>query len=775
MEVSIAIHTLLFNFQILQGYAYEIHMPVPYTVKRIGNCHKCIQRFVQHANFTYDLRDSKIPAASVSLEMFADVTDDIPFSFIQQSCIRPADACITITQNTYGSEEQRKLVHILRERIRNSDKRNDGLNKVQLSDVHIGDKESRDKSKNALKKVRLFGVDISVEGEKEADAYASDNMSKEAQSQGANLDGVVDNDERNAASQDAPNYSPSVKDNACKGAQVLSANLDGIASSDRSKHASNNLFILGADSRRKRSKRECNDDSKISRVDGASVQKKLKLSTYCLLLKVNLFELWIHACLQCLSPGGEDERYLISKPSSVSHQWALRHTSPESPHNTAQKCSASCGTIRWGSETSCLVARLYSTAQVDSAPGLAGYHYFQLNVDYLPRNKDGCLSCVRSTVTPLVEHTEGASNFFGLTNQTVSLSKFAETCVVKDAVCKTFRETKKQISAHLSNFVLLSPGEHGVGESCSTSPQKKWSTPYQCLHFMSHSRYPVDIYRYPVDLTSAKSMDESFFSPCLNCLLKDIGNDDIYTTLKSLIQSFQPTSPTSSLVFFSKAIYVQELAVQCEVSCEWVSGLSSEMCNYLVNMIATKRTRNNSAEVRVKASTSSSAESSKKTERHCNNVCQEYHISASSHVFLPSSRKGKTNVHDAIQRLSNSSPTGSVWFIQFEKGESEKGQVFRNMALCIATVSNAYVISSVSWYVLVSRLDFTHLDTVCELSNDIEVSGYESMDLGFDPHPLKFSCITHSLGFTLQSVPRDILRSRLGRTHPSIKLINKGK
>lgn len=442
---------------------------------------------------------------------------------------------------------------------------------------------------------------------------------------------------------------------------------------------------------------------------------------------------------------------MISKASTASHRWVVRYTTADSPIATMKKCSQMCGAIGWGSEADCLVAELYTMTQVDSVPysdGLEGFSFTKSVVAYLPDNKDLCLSCLLSAVSPSVIHIESRGTFSVFTTKTLSQSAFTETFDARSGVCKIIKESAMKISKKLPNFLLLSPAGQGTGTSIL---QDEWTTPYHCIHYTASPTEYENVSEYSKEMEKELSRNDVYSSNCLYCLLQKISATYPYAS----VHSFQPTSHFNSLIFLTKAIHVHAMRIACQHNCKWVTGLSDTMCKFLSSMVGTRRTSGPD----VARSTSSKASTSTETSLY-------YGIAEGRYNSM-------TNIRAAVKRLGDKSSNDFVWFIQFEMGEYEKREALKDLILCIAAVSSVYVLSTKSWYILTSRFDYIHVDALCELPSDINVIVSKKLKIGFNPQPLRFSVITSTLGFSEKNPPRDFIRSNLKRTRFLLSVVGK--
>nr|CCA22690.1 AlNc14C164G7839 [Albugo laibachii Nc14] len=71
--------------------AYKISTAIPDYYQNAVACRKCIERFAPHGNFTFDFFYKSISELETNqkydkVEMFADITNDIPFAHVSKSC-----------------------------------------------------------------------------------------------------------------------------------------------------------------------------------------------------------------------------------------------------------------------------------------------------------------------------------------------------------------------------------------------------------------------------------------------------------------------------------------------------------------------------------------------------------------------------------------------------------------------------------------------------------------------------------------------------------------
>lgn len=157
---------------------------------------------------------------------------------------------------------------------------------------------------------------------------------------------------------------------------------------------------------------------------------------------------------------------------------------------------------------------------------------------------------------------------------------------------------------------------------------------------------------------------------------------------------------------------MQTFAIRCVRLCKLFTGLSKGICEYLQDI-----------------------------EKHSSE-----HNSPSDHTLQPLSEPTRTNTKTAfikaISHLKSEPSDGFIWFLQFEiMGEGKSDGSFKNVAFYIAAVSNTYVVSTVSGYILTSRFDSTHVLRVCENVKISKIIFYEKLKMDFDSQPLSFAAI----------------------------------
>lgn len=531
-------------FQGLNTGAYRISTAVQKNHERLSTCHRCIQHFVPYANFTYgaikdDENDAKKESKSGILRMYADITDDIPFTYIEQSCNRGRKICSKLISNPddFVPEEDKKLVNILRKTVR----------------------MGRDESSEAPRGIRLFGFDLNI----------------------------------------------------------------------RVSDAANNREIRssGLDSR-----------------------------TYCLLLRKNIPELWILGCLRCLAPGDNDERYLISNPSTRNHQWVLRYTTIETQEDIMHRCGNSCGTIGWGSEIHWLVRHLYTSTQ--------------------------------------------------------------------------------GVSSYISSFVYHNTElfQHTIRQSGTTSSIQKWSSLYHCVHH-SFSTKSRSEYEDLVYTSNKKKSEVRGMTTCSRCLMSTVD----WVVIKKALENFRLTSKRSALLFFSSPLDVQTFAIRCVKLCKFFNGLSENVCHFLreIEKLLPKDKAPSVTESRIFDGAA---------QRH-SSLMTDHSLSP-----LPIQTNAEATLISAISHLESDPSEDSVWFFEFDITDGEKDGAFRKLAFCIAAVSNTYVLSSVSGYILTGRFEYSHVMRVCENRKISKVIHYRKLKVGFDLQPLNFEVVATILDLTTKGV-----------------------
>lgn len=633
MRISTAVPILLNAFEMLQICAYPVQVTTLYDYRKFANCRKCLERFIPHADFTYNLlpEDDSQASSSLNLKMIADIADAIPIALITSTC-QGSDLCLNI------------------------------------------------KEYDAPTKFRLFGVDMDVKGK---EIWAGNS--------GYTAEGFPQ--------------------------QAVFA---GASSRGEQSHSDFYEAFTSAESNR---------------------------PTHCVLLGMdNFYEMWMHACLQCLAPNELVSRFSLSNEKHTSYHWLLRFASEDSSQIIAIRCSGTCGTIRWGSRDDCLVAELYTMTLKKYYMELAQYTYTRLDVNYSPLTKDSCLKCLFTIVDSLVPDTVGENKFRGIMTRQVSQSNLDSACREPREFCSKIDQTARVTKNPLENFKEELLTDDTLKESKAISRRSTWTSPHQCMHIVFRSQNPGDIYKYPIVPDGGEQDHNNFFSKCLTCLLEVIGDEEPHINMHKLVHHFQPTSHASALVFFRQTLNVHGMAIWCQNDCVWVTGLSDSMCGFTRNMVPT-----------IRESTSF-------------NVYEWKYYAASSHIFVPNSRSSeKLGLLKALQLLRDNMSSDIVWFIQFENRKSVEKKVLEKLMFCIAAVSNVYVLSTASWYILTTPFDYMHAETLCNLPEGIQVVFHERLPTGFNSQPLNSFSITSILKFSRKTFPETLIRTKEERR----KFLNK--
>ncbi|CCI10382.1 unnamed protein product [Albugo candida] len=200
---------------------------------------------------------------------------------------------------------------------------------------------------------------------------------------------------------------------------------------------------------------------------------------------------------------------------------------------------------------------------------------------------------------------------------------------------------------------------------------------------------------------------------CLNCLkgskLYKSQNNDVWGT-----------SDASRLIISPKALRVQELAIECSKSCGWLAGLSKPVCDFLQRMAKVHRA-----------------------------YCTESRQVQPEQQFV--------NVIKSLQ----AGPF--LWYLQFENDDADMKIAFRELAFCIAVVTNAYVVSVTSCYLIVSPFKSEHVKSICNIPDIIRIADLIYVDSGSFSQPLSFQSVTLSLGFSENNTkqPKNLNTERL--------------
>lgn len=584
----------------------------------------------------------------VSLEMFAEITDDIPYVHIWTSCHDVKNKCTLIKGQKFNvPDEDKKLYNILAKAERSADAGGDMSRRVQ---------SSRIQSKREMKKLRLFGVDI--------DSGASD-------------------------SHDA-------LERISYGAHVLAGESSG----------GNELVYGGGTNKRS------NDFSERQRSHHSDIGKD---TTHCLLLPNYLPEIWMLGCFRCLAPGDEDKRYFVSTPGLKDYQFAL-YTTTETREKVGENCESSCRSIGWGSKKDCLVVSLYASIHSESSDSASfpDFPYFELQVTPMDSKMEECIRCIRSIVGSDFQYVGETARHFHIYVRESTNQKLQE-CVHVGS-CEHIEEKPDRLPGDLSNF-KSSPSSAIESAASSTTSEKRRIATYQCMQQSSkHSSKEQN--NLPVDLSVGKGYF-AFKKTCVGCILQSPAIKTSKVDIK-----YRPTSTRSSLLFFSKAVDVHEIAISCWEFCEWISGLSESMCEllefFLEQQVGLRDT---------KMST----------------------MPRQNVLFSSSDSSGETVLlHDAVKSLHAKTSKDFVWFIQFNIGGRMAKDTFEKTALCIAKVSNTYVLSAKSWYILTSHFKYEHVEFMCsDIDYDsIQVISYGFTEMGLIPQPSSFNAVANALGFT---------------------------
>ncbi|CCI10093.1 unnamed protein product [Albugo candida] len=668
MKLSIALQVLVHFWQGRPSHTYEIQMTVPYGLFSYADLHQCIQPFVPYANFTYDLRkiDAVRKPAAISLEMVADISDDIPFEVIRKYC------------NTFASIQQNKKrdrdiqpEEFAAKKSSPSDKRNHATNQPQV--VGAAYKGELSKQNHRLKQFLLFGAIVTTQ------------------------------------TDDAPR-------------KVL-------FHSDTSDKVPENSEIKGYDAFGGEKNVNRNHQSKKPRTSPTITQAGRTES--CLVLQLGLPELWIQDCVRCLAIDKRNERFFVRKTDLGIYQWAFLSSATKTE---MLDCQSTCGTIMVGSAIDCPVACLYNMLQEHSAhkgsKDAVPFFYFVFNVAYDQLHMNSCLLCASHNIRPLILHNNEREGYFvGLTGYDYDLSKFKKERLVPHICRKVSKESNRKMDDFLSNFEIL-----GSSQNEAKNLGTKWTTSYQCMHF-STSALARDAYPHPIDVKNIESRGGATIPPCLKCILGESSSDSHKRSWEDLVESIQPTSRSSSLVFFKQELHVQEAAIRCTKKCTWVSGLFESMCTFLrISLLGL----------------GSDA------------MSREEQMSASIQFSIPPSEQNR-NLRDVVRHLSHDSSEDAAWFLQFEQGTDKHKEAFRHLAFCIAAISNSYVVSTASSYILTSRFKYTHLNIFCNLRCDIKVTAYKIIKMGFRSQPSNFASILRSLDFGTQHPNQPLVRNYSGR------------
>lgn len=416
--------------------------------------------------------------------------------------------------------------------------------------------------------------------------------------------------------------------------------------------------------------------------------------THCLLFEKNLPEFLFLFCLQCLEIGEKEERYLISNPHESDRQWVVRYTSSETPEGTMQNCGSLCGNIKWGSSAHCDAVHIDYTTTLSDLP-LDSISI--LEVKYPKLNKQDCLRCVSFNLHAINVHNgdDDMHSIFAATTQAVQLkwNDLLKTCKTSKK-CSGVKDKSSQISSSLSEFRSIKPLSHKGGDSFSG---RETTPTYLCMHYTSRGVLPADT--------------------CKECIKEIIDSKHS----RSQKGETRIMSRKSGLIFLTEKLPVQKVALQCDEFCDWVSGLTEDVCRLLQNI-----------------ETMNSGDSQVPGQK-----VEEYHFVT------------------AITYLSTKPVTSHLWYLQFKQGEGDMEEAFKDLAFCIAVVSNAYVVSVRLRYLIMSPFDYKHVATICNIPDIIRITHFDNVYSGIFPQPLSLQSITSSLGISGHTGPKIFISDRL--------------
>ncbi|CCI46808.1 unnamed protein product [Albugo candida] len=345
-----------------------------------------------------------------------------------------------------------------------------------------------------------------------------------------------------------------------------------------------------------------------------------------------------------------------------------------------------------------------------------------------------------------MNNNEGEMNFVAYTDPGFELRLFKLNCVTT-SMCKAPKTLlSKKVDDLLANFKAL-----GSSKDEPRNPDKEDTTSSStCMHFSTSVYAAGNAYMYPIMMNYPASKPHTQFPSCYSCMLKELGRVDHVPSLEDLVESIQPTSSRSSLVFFKQELHVQEAAIRCTEKCKWVTGLSKKVCAFLGDMaiIEKKRSQIDSVGTHSTAARPPKRKANEVTIGENDPMVTYALMSASTHSFIPSNEKAgiKTKLHNAIKTLSLEASNDAVWFLQFDQREK-----FRSVAFCIASMSNSYVVSSASLYILTSPFEYMLLDAFCKLPSKIEVKVYKNIQNAMPLQPSDFTSVIISLDFERSS------------------------
>lgn len=671
-----------------------------------------------------------------SLEMFADIADDILIEVIDEYCCHS----FKIQRNKFEREIHHHPKTFVGEIPNLRDERNSVSNEIPGANaMYKGQSSCQNHGSNQF---RLFGVVMTPQIEQSS--ADSNDVSEGYQF----VSGTSDNLSKREKNADAT-----------KNLVAFAAN-----SNEREKRFSTNgVFEDGTDLNVHLEGKSSKDISdRESKKPRTGVQKLRTIS--CILLEPNLPELWIQNCARCLTFIRKVDRFFIGRSSPGNYRWAFLSTATE---DDLLECEGACGIIMLGSEIDCPAARLYNMVHdrsIRKSQAFVPYSYMLFNVAYDETKMQECLSCARSNIIPFVDrNNEREKYFIGLTSGTNDLSDFKEKCLLKDICKRLSGELHKEFN--IFDWKTVGSSKNEAKESHQINIGKKWTPSFPCMHLTAPLNGGRDTYRYPIDVEKKESRDRAIIPDCLACMLATFYSFERVPSSKLFTHSIQPTSLTSSLVFFTQELHVQEAAIKCTEKCAWVSGLSESMCSYLKRMTPKVRVPEiNPVGTRSTSSIPSNQKNMGSVLSRTNHpTSHDDLMSASTHYFIPPSDQTckMRTLQQAIEHLSNNDVSKDVaWLLHFERGNSE---TFRDLAFCIAAVSNAYVVSSVSSYILTSRFKYPHLEAFCNLRGEIKVIFYKSMKMGLLPQPLNFASVLISLAVTDISRLKHLIRIKRSR------------
>lgn len=411
--------------------------------------------------------------------------------------------------------------------------------------------------------------------------------------------------------------------------------------------------------------------------------------TYCLRLEKNIPELWILGCLRCLDPGDKDKRSLVSKPSTKNHQWELRYTTFETQEDTMIRCGNSCGTIKWNSDIDCRVSDVGTSTQ-----GVYSYSDAYHDTELKRKHSD------RSINNRHAEHIE------------------APPTKLNDPLSSNL-ERKQILSGHF-NF---KSSHHTTRESKTASSIQEWSSPYHCVHhsFSLASRLPYERKMHTRYKKVARGDD---IPMCSTCLMAFVDSE----VMRNALENPRLTSERSALLFFSSPLHAQNFAIKCAKICNFFTGLSEIICAFLQDI--EKLSQEYKAILVTKPPMADV-------------IAQKIPSLAANHSLLPVLEPATATYPftGVVSDLRSESSEGSVWFLQFAIREVEDDKAFKHLAFCIAAVSNTYVVSSVSRYIITSPFEYSHVLRACEEFDIIDVIFYKNLAVGFDLQPMNFEAV----------------------------------